>query len=250
MESLTRSPERDVSTKEQRSSSALPHIVIYGASGHALGCALDLKHRLRSRPLCEIVAYIDDFRGGRGELLDGAPIISFEEWRSRFGNVSCFISVGDPSARRRLAEKMQACGGSFSRLFESEETALPHVKMGVGSAVAATSHVGPQTTLGDHVHIYPMSWVAHDVRIADYVTVAASCSVSGHVVIEEGVFVGAGAVIVHGRPDRPLVIGAGAKIAAGAVVTKSIPPGATVAGNPARPLRELARNRTASHDAE
>ena len=47
-----------------------------------------------------------------------------------------------------------------------------------------------------------------------------------------GASIGSGAVIVCG-----VTIGAGAMIGAGAVVTKDVPPGATVAGVPARVLR-------------
>ena len=74
-------------------------------------------------------------------------------------------------------------------------------------------------------------------------TVSPSCTVSGYVRIEEGVFVGTGATIVNGRPDKPLIVGAGAKIAAGAVVTKPVAPRTSVAGNPARTLRDLVRDR-------
>jgi UDP-2-acetamido-3-amino-2,3-dideoxy-glucuronate N-acetyltransferase len=48
--------------------------------------------------------------------------------------------------------------------------------------------------------------------------------------VEDDVSIGAGAVITPG-----LRIGAGATIGAGAVVTKDVPAGATVMGNPARP---------------
>ncbi|RME98758.1 MAG: acetyltransferase, partial [Alphaproteobacteria bacterium] len=45
------------------------------------------------------------------------------------------------------------------------------------------------------------------------------------------------AVIRPGKPGEPIVIGAGATVGMGAVVTRSVPPGETVVGNPARPLR-------------
>lgn len=50
--------------------------------------------------------------------------------------------------------------------------------------------------------------------------------------VGKGAAIGAGAVILPG-----ITIGEGAVIGAGAVVTKDVPPGQTVVGNPATPLR-------------
>jgi acetyltransferase-like isoleucine patch superfamily enzyme len=49
------------------------------------------------------------------------------------------------------------------------------------------------------------------------------------VVIEDEVWIGIGAIVLKG-----VRIGRGARVGAGAVVTASVPPGAVVAGNPAR----------------
>ena len=49
--------------------------------------------------------------------------------------------------------------------------------------------------------------------------------------------IGSGAVILCG-----VTIGEGAIVGAGSVVTKDVPPGATVAGNPARPLPRKNKN--------
>ena len=48
---------------------------------------------------------------------------------------------------------------------------------------------------------------------------------------------GAGAVI-RDATERPLIISKGAIVGMGAVVTKSVPPGVTVVGNPAHPINE------------
>ncbi|GJJ04895.1 serine acetyltransferase [Duganella rhizosphaerae] len=54
-------------------------------------------------------------------------------------------------------------------------------------------------------------------------------------VIHDGAFLGVGAKILG-----PVVIGAGATVAAGAVVLSDVAPGARVAGVPARPMRDAA----------
>lgn len=68
-----------------------------------------------------------------------------------------------------------------------------------------------------------------------YICSGAKCN--GYVVIEDNAYIGSGAVIKQGVPNRPLIIGAGAIIGMGAVVTKSVPAGITVCGNPAREMK-------------
>src|SRR3546814_1294848 len=90
--------------------------------------------------------------------------------------------------------------------------------------------------LGFHANIY--SYVAHDSVIGDYVTFAPGVMCNGNVMIEDHAYLGTGAIIRQGEPGRPLVIGRGAVVGMGAVVTKNVAPGATVVGNPARPLEK------------
>jgi sugar O-acyltransferase (sialic acid O-acetyltransferase NeuD family) len=226
----------------------VPRIVFYGASGYSYAYSASLAGGFYGfpQPLCEPAAYIDDFRGSSGQRLNDIPIISFDEWKNNFLDLACLVAVADPKSRRRLADKILAAGGSFARLHERPEFSYPGVSIDAGTAVGIPTYIGPNTMLGKHIQVMPMCSIGHDVKIQDYVTLCPSCTVSGYVVIEEEVFVGAGATIVNGSLDRPLIVGAGSKISAGAVVTKSIPPHASVAGNPARPLRELARARRAN----
>jgi len=56
---------------------------------------------------------------------------------------------------------------------------------------------------------------------------------TGEVVVGERAMIGAGAIILPG-----VEIGEGARIAANSLVTRDVPPGATVAGVPAEPMGE------------
>ena len=87
-----------------------------------------------------------------------------------------------------------------------------------------------------HANIY--SYVAHDCVIGDFVTFAPGVMCNGNIVIEDHAYIGTGAVIKQGVPDKPLVIGRGAVVGMGAVVTKSVPAGEVVVGNPAKPLQK------------
>lgn len=218
------------------SMSQAPSIVVYGASGHANA----YRHSLTQHGLAHVVAFIDDFRGDQGHCIGDEPIISLETWRAKFPHHACMIAVGDATAKRRIAERVVAAGGTFHSPHRQLGSGHVDVTIGEGSLVGRPTYVGPNTRIGAHVSVMPMSTVGHDVEIGDYCTVCPGVNVGGYVIVGHEVFVGAGAVIVNGSTNRPLIVGNGATIAAGAVVTKSVPPGVTVMGNPARPLREIA----------
>jgi acetyltransferase-like isoleucine patch superfamily enzyme len=75
-----------------------------------------------------------------------------------------------------------------------------------------------------------------DLRRRDAIAIAPGSDraqrpalVTAPVVVEDGVWIGIGAIILKG-----VRIGSGARVGAGAVVTRDVPPDATVVGNPAR----------------
>lgn len=93
-----------------------------------------------------------------------------------------------------------------------------------GVYVAPSAVVGIETDLGDHVHVLASATISHGCRIGAFSTVATGAVLCGEVTIGEGVFVGAGAVVVHGG----ITVGDGAFIDAGARVTRDVTPGERV----------------------
>lgn len=87
--------------------------------------------------------------------------------------------------------------------------------------VGADALIGPYAVLRASNHVFARA----DVPIR------AQGHAPGRIVLEDDVWVGAHAVVL---PD--VRIGRGAVVAAGAVVTKDVPPGAVVGGVPAREL--------------
>jgi maltose O-acetyltransferase len=89
----------------------------------------------------------------------------------------------------------------------------------------APVHIGARALLGPHVQIY----CAEHHRDAD--KRAAGLEVARPVTIGADVWIGGGAIILAG-----VSIGDRAIVGAGAVVTRDVAAGATVVGNPARPV--------------
>ena len=86
--------------------------------------------------------------------------------------------------------------------------------------------IGETAEIGDDVTLY------HDVTlggVAPSVDSSAQVGVKRHPTLENGVIIGSGAQILG-----PVIVGEGARVGANAVVTKDVPAGVTVVGNPAR----------------
>lgn len=98
----------------------------------------------------------------------------------------------------------------------------------IGSDCKIQCHVSipPGWTIGENVFIGPGARFANDKYPDAYTAFHAEpCGV-----VEDYASIGMGAIIL------PVRIGRGAKIGAGAVVTKDVPAGETWVGNPARPI--------------
>ena len=217
---------------------------VFGASGHGFAIATALHQHFGALGAGSFVAFVDDVRGGRGETFEGVPILSFEEWRRSYRHLPCLVGIGSPSGRRAVVERMEAAGARFERVYDRlPATAYPYVRFGEGAFVGWGIFVGPLTVIGRHVQVLTNCSIGHDVTIGEFTTICPSCTISGYVDIGPDVFLGAGTIVVNGRQGRPLRIGAGAVLGAGSVVTKDVPAGARWSGNPARPLRAIARLR-------
>jgi len=111
------------------------------------------------------------------------------------------------------------------------------VRFGPDNIICAAREVriGNHCRMGPGVRIYDTDMHAFDpdTRRQNYGTSAAA--LSGPVVIEDDVWIGANAVILKG-----VRLARGAIIGAGAVVADDVPPMTIAAGNPARLVRRVA----------
>lgn len=134
-------------------------------------------------------------------------------------------------------------------------------EIGPGTRVWAFAHILPGARVGRDCNICDGVFVENDVVVGDRVTVKCGVQLWDGVTLEDDVFVGPNATFTNDpfprsrvRPDRfsrtivrrgasiganatllpGITIGADSMVGAGAVVTRDVPDGAVVVGNPAR----------------
>ncbi len=213
--------------------------LLYGSRGQALSIFMEEPY-FNSKP----VGFIDDFSNEAVHQATGLPIRPYAAWKHDPAPI--LLSMGDPRAKRAVAEKVDRDGLPWAR-FLPPRMMMPvaAISCGDGTYVSHFANAGHNVTIGRHVSCMALVSLGHDVTIGDHVTICPGVTISGYVVIEDDCFIGAGAAITNGTPDRPIVIGEGSVIGTGAVVLKSVPRASRMIGNPAIPIREMARQRLA-----
>lgn len=171
-----------------------------------------------------------------GPAVNGHEVMAETSFLSWEGDRRYAVAIADSTIRRKLDRLAQASGASPLDVRAASASVLDAVDIGPGAVLCGHTTITSNVRIGMGFHLNLNSYVAHDCVIGDYVTFAPFVACNGNTIIEDGAYIGTGAVMRQGTPDKPLVIGAGAVIGMGAVVTKDVAPGTTVVGNPARPL--------------
>jgi len=182
--------------------------------------------------------FISDDKAQVGGVVYDIPVRSLESLRTSSGldQITAVIAVADAKTRRKLADKLAEVGIAEGQAVAANAIVGPGVDLGGGAILCHFTTITASARIGRHFHANIYSYVAHDTDIGDFVTLAPRVCINGNTIVEDDVYIGTGAVLKQGTPDKPLRIGKGAIIGMGAVVTKDVAPGTVVIGNPARPL--------------
>lgn len=212
----------------------MKRFAVFGASGCGRGVLPLLRQHLRETEAqpWELV-FVDDFL--QGEFVNGHAVMSYAQWVERPASsryVSLAIASG--TVRERLADRCASDGVLFCEVKAASVVVLDDVQIGVGAVLCPFVTLTSNIRIGKQFHANLYSYVEHDCFIGDFVTFAPGVKCNGNVVVEDHAYIGTGAILRQGKPGNPLIVGRGAVVGMGAVVTKNVAPGTTVIGNPAR----------------
>jgi len=213
---------------------------IFGAGGSGREILPLVQQQLGSVPESEttpeVIYIVDDEYKTASHADSGEKILCLSEFANLRGVEKNFtIAVGDPRTRRSAAERLMALGANPFTTRAPTHVSIGNNVVGVGAVFANYTQITCNVSIGKFFYCNYYSSVSHDCQIGDYVTFGPGVRCTGRVIIEDEVYVGAGAIIRDGS-QREIRIGSNSIIGMGSVITKSVPPNATVVGNPARRL--------------
>ena len=210
------------------------YIGIYGASGFGKE-VMPLVREQYPHLSKEQFVFIDD--GQAGTFLNLYPVLSYSNFLANPSSEKAVtIAIANSKVREKLVARLEQDNVKNIDVKASNVVILDEVQMGEGSLLCPFTCLTSNIKIGKFLHANIYSYVAHDCVIGDYVTFAPGVKCNGNIHIEDHAYIGTGAVIKQGTPEKPLVIGKGAIVGMGAVVTKSVAAGTTVVGTPTRIL--------------
>ena len=212
-------------------------LFIIGTSGLAREMAMLAEAINARQQQWNIRGFISESKQDIGAPVQGGVIIGDDEWLLRSNiEADLFIGIGFPHIRERVLIPYLDEGDRFNYpnfIHPSVISDSKRVELGRGNAIAAGCVLTCDIVLGDFNLLNLNTTMGHDVFIGNYNVMNPGTNVSGGVKIGHRILLGTGSQILENR-----VVGDDTIVGAGAVVTKDFPPGETVVGVPAKPLKK------------
>lgn len=209
---------------------------VYGASGYGREVMpLAREQLMREGISSEQLFFIDD--APQTDVINGQRVLQYSDFLAMSqSGCKVVLAIANSAVREKLSRRTSADGVLPWAVSAANAILLDDVVLGEGAVLSPFVTLTSNIRIGRQFHANIYSYVAHDCIVGDFVTFAPGVKCNGNVIIEDHAYIGTGAVIKQGSPGKPLTIGRGAIVGMGAVVTRDVPPGVTVVGNPAKPF--------------
>ncbi|EKD70817.1 MAG: sugar O-acyltransferase, sialic acid O-acetyltransferase NeuD family [uncultured bacterium] len=203
-------------------------ILIVGAGAHGR-VVLDT---LRYQPV-NVKGFIDD-NIKKGTYIDGVPVLG------KCGDLGSFfkidlqvvVAIGNNFIRSKIFSDLYQLGFTPYSVIHPSAIISPSVKLGKGVIIFAGVVINTGTMLGDNVNVNTSASIDHDCLIEEHVHIYPGTNLAGNVRVKQFSYLGTGSAV---NPN--ITIGRNVLIGTGAAVVKDIPDNVTAVGVPARILK-------------
>lgn len=144
---------------------------------------------------------------------------------------SFLLTMGDMKIRNKLSAKILDKGGRLPRIIHPMAVVSRFARISdTGVYIGPFTYIQPDVEIGEGTVILSGVNVSHTSIIGKYCFIAGGATIGAYTELENNVFIGQGSLIISEKVKR---IGENAFIAAGALITKSVPRDAKMIGSPA-----------------
>lgn len=206
-----------------------PASIVFGAGGHGR----ELRFQLEGAG-SKVAAFVDELDEDRS--VDELRVLRPERAREEYPDAHWHVAMGNIGARIRIVESLISQNVTLGSFISPAALVAPRARIDEPAQVFANVVVSEGAHLEGFCVVNFGCVISHDVRIRRFAYLSPGVCVAGHVHIGERAWLGVGVTVRNGSVERPLKLGAGVVVGAGACVIRDIAPGTTAAGVPAKAL--------------
>ena len=166
--------------------------------------------------------------------------IILEQNITQYTEMPYVIGIGESEVRKVVAERFKNRLKFINLIHPSATFGKAQkeiIESCMGTIIAAGARLTSGISVGDFCIFNQNTTIAHDCLVGDFVHIGPGANVSGNVHLQDGCWIGAGAVINQGIYTKKLEIGKNTVIGSGAVVINDCVCNAVYVGTPAKRIK-------------
>ena len=140
-------------------------------------------------------------------------------------------SIGDVATKVKICEEIKMKGCYFISLIHSNAIIGKNSRIGDGTVIDEGVHIDPDVIIGSDCLLQAQAIIGHDSVIGNYARIDTQCSLVGGTIVKDRA-----TIYTHAMINHNVTVGEDAVVGACSFVIKSVNPGTSVFGVPAKPI--------------